>query len=176
MTLEEFYQICDSIVPDEYGCHLYPGSKLSFYVRVYIKGREKAGHRLVLERKLGRPIQDRFYALHRCDTKNCLNPDHIYEGTPADNMRDRVERYPGTFGKWTEAYRAKMKIVFSAKGSEAAKAKYLHDPEHRAKIDASRRKGIKAAQEGLKKKYQKEEARRKAVEEYLKDYLMKEEI
>jgi hypothetical protein len=30
--------------------------------------------------------------LHTCDTPRCWNPDHLYEGTGADNNRDCRER------------------------------------------------------------------------------------
>jgi DNA-binding transcriptional regulator YiaG len=31
-------------------------------------------------------------ACHRCDTASCVRPDHLYEGTNADNVADRVSR------------------------------------------------------------------------------------
>ena len=30
--------------------------------------------------------------LHKCDVKPCINPDHLYLGTAADNTRDALER------------------------------------------------------------------------------------
>ena len=47
-------------------------------------------HRLSLELELGRPLQGQ--ALHRCDNPPCTRPDHLYEGTPLDNVRDAKER------------------------------------------------------------------------------------
>lgn len=89
-TLEEFFQICESIQPDEYGCHLYPGRTPDCYVIVRIEGCLLTAHRLVLEKKLGRPIRSRYLALLHCNTKSCVNPDHIYEGTLLESLRKRV--------------------------------------------------------------------------------------
>src|SRR6516162_7158086 len=94
MLLDEFYRICDEILPDEDGCKIWPGARHGRYPRYRIKGREKfwKASRLVLERKLGRPIKPGFLACHRCDYRNCVAEDHIYEGTHKDNMRDMLER------------------------------------------------------------------------------------
>lgn len=35
-------------------------------------------------------INDEKLILHRCGNKKCLNPDHLYEGTDADNGKDRI--------------------------------------------------------------------------------------
>lgn len=44
-------------------------------------------HRLAYEWANG-PIPDGLFALHRCDTPCCVNPDHIFLGTQTDNMAD----------------------------------------------------------------------------------------
>lgn len=38
------------------------------------------------------PIDGGLHVLHKCDVKTCVNPDHLYLGTNADNVRDRVAR------------------------------------------------------------------------------------
>lgn len=37
-------------------------------------------------------FQDGMYLLHRCDQRSCVNPDHLFPGTHADNMADMVKK------------------------------------------------------------------------------------
>lgn len=49
-------------------------------------------NRVALEFKLGRPIARGRCSLHTCDNPPCINPGHLYEGTNADNVRDKMAR------------------------------------------------------------------------------------
>ena len=95
--LQDLYFIFNSIEPDEYGCHNYPKAQPEHYYSIMINWVRTKVHRLALERKLGRPIKPGFFALHLCDNKSCVNPDHLYEGTDKDNQQDRMHRYPESF-------------------------------------------------------------------------------
>jgi hypothetical protein len=59
------------------------------YGRVWVPGpRQESCHRVSYELSVG-AIPDGAQVLHRCDVPLCVNPDHLFVGTHADNMNDR---------------------------------------------------------------------------------------
>jgi hypothetical protein len=41
---------------------------------------------------LGLPVPPGLWCLHHCDNGKCVNPDHLFWGTPKDNMLDMVRK------------------------------------------------------------------------------------
>jgi hypothetical protein len=77
----------------EAGCWLWSGCTHKHGYGSFMDGeRTVAAHRFSLEAHLGRPIRKGFFACHKCDTKSCVNPLHLYEGTAQDNANDKVVR------------------------------------------------------------------------------------
>ncbi len=79
---------------DENGCIIYQGfTRIDGYGYKRMNGsRPMAVHRLALEAKLGRQLTSGMYACHSCDNPTCINPDHLWEGSQADNMADAVQK------------------------------------------------------------------------------------
>lgn len=65
------------------------------YANVYSKKHKRnfGLHRLVLAEKLGVDVVDmKGVALHTCDNKRCINPEHLELGTQRQNVNDAIER------------------------------------------------------------------------------------
>lgn len=113
--------------PIESGCVLWTGRTRDGYGRLRVNGQVVDLQRLVLARKLKRPIRRGFLACHTCHVRRCIREEHIYEGTYQSNMedRDKAGRHRKAFprGEINGNCRftpAQIMSVYSHKGLETA--------------------------------------------------------
>lgn len=153
-TLEERFIEKIEIVTES-GCWLWNG-----YIREgrhgqsSMNGRVVYAHRLSWELAYG-PIPKGLVVCHKCDVPFCVNPNHLFIGTQADNIGDCVRKSRHTFGE--KKYCAKLsadqvrRIRSDGRGPSAiadefcisaptvcdikARRSWRHIPEHESMID-----------------------------------------
>lgn len=77
-----------SIPEPNSGCFLWFGAVSSDgYGSIRIQGKTVGAHRAAYELAYGE-IPEGLSVLHRCDMPGCINPDHLFPGTPRDNTAD----------------------------------------------------------------------------------------
>jgi hypothetical protein len=80
---------------DENGCWIWQGSTINGYGQAGFPDRKQSSaHRLSYKTHKG-DIPDGVLVLHRCDVRNCVNPDHLFLGTHSDNIHDCIDK-----GRW----------------------------------------------------------------------------
>lgn len=91
-TLEEALAL-HTDVRAEQECWLWTGSQQNGYGSLKFGSRVTSfrAHRVAFELAYGISTEGLFVC-HSCDTPLCVNPNHLFLGTPKDNMTDKVSK------------------------------------------------------------------------------------
>lgn len=87
---DRFWAKVDRRGEDE--CWLWLGAHDGRYGQLWKDGRNQRAHRISWEIHHGVEFPDGMDACHTCDTPSCVNPAHIFPGTPSDNARDALAK------------------------------------------------------------------------------------
>ena len=106
-----------------HGCWEWQGSKTSAgYGQLWFEGRHAVAHRISYELCIGHTPKG-MYVCHKCDNPCCVNPKHLFLGTPKDNQHD--SKMKNRRSTWDGEKNPRVKLT--EKDVLAIRAKYKPD-------------------------------------------------
>lgn len=73
------------------GCWLWKSGSTGGYGKLRYKMKTTSAHRSSYTAFVG-PVPEGKWVCHKCDKPLCVNPDHLFIGSPSDNRRDAIDK------------------------------------------------------------------------------------
>lgn len=81
------------------GCWEWHGAKDKDGYGIFNYGRKNSRAPKIALELAGRPVPRGMMACHTCDNPGCVRPDHLYPGTPKQNVADMIQRGRANYAK-----------------------------------------------------------------------------
>jgi hypothetical protein len=101
-------------------CVIWPfGKAKSGYGVLTINKKDWSAHRRVAFLYHGEPPAKNMHAAHKCGVRDCVNPEHIYWATPAQNASDKLKHgtdHRGENHGQSQLTESQVKEIYRLKG------------------------------------------------------------
>jgi hypothetical protein len=99
------------VIKSPEGCWQWAGGIYpSGYGSFWIDGQTRRANRVSYELFKG-AIPEGLFVLHECDNPPCVNPDHLFLGTPLDNMQDKCAKGRHRFGRTCKLTEEDIRVI-----------------------------------------------------------------
>jgi len=135
----------DKYIPEpNSGCWLWLGHiKYDGYGQIRYEGMQTRAH--IASYKMHKGQTNGLYVLHKCDQRSCVNPDHLFLGTPQDNIDDMHAKGRNKVLKGEDSTSSKLtteqvkEIFASSKSRNELAMEYGITPAHVSNIKLRRK-------------------------------------
>lgn len=121
------------LTPD--GCWRWTGVHNQFgYGMIRMDGKLQGVHRISWETFRG-PVPDGLEIAHKCDVRDCINPEHLFAATHLENMVDMCEKGRHAHASHTIGHKKAYEIREDAKSMSMIKVAEKHGVTYSAVWD-----------------------------------------